>query len=108
MCDPGPADCAAPQWSWSILDCDGIVMSLPDAASPAKPRFDNRGQYSRSSILRYEKIFGEHYVSTGGAATTDDLCARLGDCLRPRARVLDVGSGIGGAAFHLARAHGRE
>ncbi len=81
-------------------------MSLPDAASPAKPRFDNRGQYSRSSILRYEKIFGEHYVSTGGAATTDDLCARLGDCLRPGARVLDVGSGIGGAAFHLARVHG--
>jgi phosphoethanolamine N-methyltransferase len=81
-------------------------MSLPDAASPAKPRFDNRGQYSRSSILRYEKIFGEHYVSTGGAATTDDLCARLGDCLRPGARVLDVGSGIGGAAFHLAQAHG--
>ena len=81
-------------------------MSLPDAASPAKPRFDNRGQYSRSSILRYEKIFGEHYVSTGGAATTDDLCARLGDRLRPGVRVLDVGSGIGGAAFHLAQAHG--
>jgi phosphoethanolamine N-methyltransferase len=88
------------------FECDGNFMSLLDAAFPAKPRFDNRGQYSRSSILRYEKIFGEHYVSTGGAATTDHLCARLGDCLRPGARVLDVGSGIGGAAFHLARVHG--
>jgi len=51
-------------------------------------------------------IFGEHYVSTGGAATTEDLCARLGASLRPGARVLDVGSGIGGAAFHLAEAYG--
>ena len=46
------------------------------------------------------------YISTGGAATTQDLCARLGSSLRPGARVLDVGSGIGGAAFHLARTYG--
>jgi phosphoethanolamine N-methyltransferase len=51
-------------------------------------------------------IFGEGYVSTGGAATTEDLCLRLGAALRPGARVLDVGSGIGGAAFHLARTYG--
>jgi phosphoethanolamine N-methyltransferase len=51
-------------------------------------------------------IFGPGYVSTGGHATTEDLCARLGSALRPGARVLDVGSGIGGAAFHLARAYG--
>ena len=31
---------------------------------------------------------------------------RLGSALRPGVRVLDVGSGIGGAAFHLARAYG--
>ena len=67
------------------------------------PKFDNHGQYSRTSILRYEMIFGAGYISTGGAATTDDLCARLGPSLRPGARVLDVGSGIGGAAFHLAK-----
>ena len=51
-------------------------------------------------------VFGEHYVSTGGAATTADLCARLGPSLRPGVRVLDVGSGIGGAAFHLAQTYG--
>jgi phosphoethanolamine N-methyltransferase len=56
--------------------------------------------------LRYEKIFGAGNISTGGHATTEDLCARLGPALRPGARVLDVGSGIGGAAFHLARAYG--
>lgn len=81
-------------------------MSLQPAASVSQPKFDNNGQYSRSSILRYEKIFGEHYISTGGAETTADLCARLGDSLRPGVRVLDVGSGIGGAAFHLAKTYG--
>src|SRR4051794_17020805 len=81
-------------------------MSLLQADAASKPKFDNNGQYSRTSILRYEKIFGEHYISTGGAETTDNLCRRLGNSLRPGARVLDVGSGIGGAAFHLARAYG--
>jgi len=81
-------------------------MTTTPAAQAARPKFDNQGQYSRASILRYEKIFGAGYVSTGGAATTDDLCARLGSSLRSGVRVLDVGSGIGGAAFHLARTYG--
>jgi phosphoethanolamine N-methyltransferase len=81
-------------------------MTTTPAGQAARPKFDNQGQYSRQSILRYEKIFGDGYVSTGGAATTDDLCARLGSSLRPGVRVLDVGSGIGGAAFHLARTYG--
>ena len=53
---------------------DGPAMSQPQAAPASKPKFDNQGQYSRTSILRYEKIFGEHYISTGGAETTEDLC----------------------------------
>jgi phosphoethanolamine N-methyltransferase len=81
-------------------------MTMTPAAPAARPKFDNQGQYSRTSILRYEMIFGPGYVSTGGAATTDDLCARLGSSLRPGVRVLDVGSGIGGAAFHLAETYG--
>jgi phosphoethanolamine N-methyltransferase len=83
-----------------------ILMTTTQTASAATPKFDNHGQYSRTSILRYEMIFGEHYISTGGAATTDDLCSRLGSSLRPGVRVLDVGSGIGGAAFHLAKTYG--
>src|SRR5215468_1196566 len=80
-------------------------MTTLQTAPAATAKFDNNGQYSRTSILRYEKIFGGGYISTGGAATTDDLCARLGSALRPGVRVLDVGSGIGGAAFHLARTY---
>src|SRR5438552_117163 len=83
-------------------------MTTLQAAPAASSKFDNNGQYSRTGILRYEKIFGAGYVSTGGQATTEDLCARLGPALRPGVRVLDVGSGIGGAAFHLARAHGAQ
>jgi phosphoethanolamine N-methyltransferase len=81
-------------------------MTTTPAAPAALPKFDNHGQYSRDSILRYEMIFGDGYISTGGAATTDDLCRRLGKALQPGVRVLDVGSGIGGAAFFLARSHG--
>lgn len=68
--------------------------------------YDNNGQYSRKSILRYEKIFGDGYVSTGGPETTQYLCSRLGNRLWPGVKVLDVGSGIGGAAFHLAKQYG--
>jgi phosphoethanolamine N-methyltransferase len=76
------------------------------AAAAASTAYDNNGQYSRSGILRYEMIFGAGYVSTGGPDTTLNLCSRLGTSLRPGVRVLDVGSGIGGAAFHLAKTYG--
>jgi phosphoethanolamine N-methyltransferase len=81
-------------------------MTTLQTAPSATTKFDNNGQYSRAGILRYEMIFGAGYVSTGGHATTEDLCKRLGSVLQEGARVLDVGSGIGGAAFHLARAYG--
>ncbi len=76
------------------------------AAPKTSPVYDNNGQYSRTGILRYEKIFGDGYISTGGPETTDTLVAKLGPALKKGVRVLDVGSGIGGAAFHLAENHG--
>ncbi len=81
-------------------------MTTTQAEPAAAPKFDNHGQYSRTGILRYEMIFGADYVSTGGAATTDDLVRPARSSLRPGVRVLDVGSGIGGAAFHLAKTYG--
>ncbi len=77
-----------------------------DATSPAN--FDNNGQYSRKGILRYERIFGDGYISTGGHDTTLYLCEKVAGALRPGVRVLDVGSGIGGAAFYLAEKYGAE
>jgi len=31
----------------------------------------------KNSVLRYEKIFGENFVSTGGIDTTKEYCALL-------------------------------
>lgn len=77
-----------------------------NAPAPSAPVYDNNGQYTRAGILRYEKIFGDGYISTGGHATTDYLVEKLGPALKPGVKVLDVGSGIGGAAFHLAKTFG--
>ena len=68
--------------------------------------YDNNGQYTRHSILRYEKIFGEGFVSSGGVKITQSFCDRLD--LPKGAKVLDIGSGLGGAAFMLADQCGAE
>lgn len=62
------------------------------------------GQYSLAAIRKYEAVYGRDFVSPGGAATTRALLGLA--AIAPGARVLDVGSGLGGAAFLLAREHG--
>src|SRR4051794_25103338 len=82
-------------------------MTVQQTADTSKSQtYDNNGQYTRKGILRYEKIFGDGYVSTGGPETTQYLCTKLQETLRPGIKVLDVGSGIGGAVFHLVREYG--
>lgn len=61
---------------------------------------DNK-QYSKRGILRYEKIFGAGYVSTGGPQTTEEFVKMLD--LQPGQKVLDVGCGIGGGDFYMAK-----
>ena len=61
-------------------------------------------QYSPLNIRRYERIFGTDFVSSGGLETTGTICYTLD--IRPGTRVLDVGSGLGGSAFHMNRVHG--
>ncbi|XP_078689244.1 uncharacterized protein LOC144920768 isoform X1 [Branchiostoma floridae x Branchiostoma belcheri] len=67
-------------------------------------QFLDAQQYTRNGILRYEKIFGYGYVSTGGPETTEEFVARLD--LLPDQHVLDVGCGIGGGDFYMAKKFG--
>ena len=61
-------------------------------------------QYAPDEIRKYEAIYGRHFVSPGGEACARECIARLE--LAPGHRVLDVGSGLGGSAFLMAREHG--
>ncbi|XP_064407981.1 phosphoethanolamine methyltransferase [Latimeria chalumnae] len=64
---------------------------------------DNK-QYSRQGILRYEKIFGRGFISTGGLETTKEFVEMLN--LQPGQKVLDIGCGIGGGDFYMAKKYG--
>uniref|UniRef100_A0A7C8Z6X3 phosphoethanolamine N-methyltransferase n=1 Tax=Opuntia streptacantha TaxID=393608 RepID=A0A7C8Z6X3_OPUST len=63
-------------------------------------RFLDTTQYKCSGILRYERVFGSGFVSTGGLETTREFVSKLD--LKPGQKVLDVGCGIGGGDFYMA------
>ncbi|KAJ7975231.1 putative Phosphoethanolamine n-methyltransferase [Quillaja saponaria] len=69
-------------------------------------RFLDNVQYKCSGILRYERVFGEGFVSTGGLETTKEFVSKLE--LKPGQKVLDVGCGIGGGDFYMAENFGVE
>lgn len=60
--------------------------------------------YSDKGSIIMEMIYAEHYLSPGGADTTKTLL-ELGD-VADGLHVLDIGSGLGGAAFYLAAGKG--
>uniref|UniRef100_UPI00358DDC03 uncharacterized protein isoform X2 n=1 Tax=Myxine glutinosa TaxID=7769 RepID=UPI00358DDC03 len=67
-------------------------------------KFLDTRQYLSNSILRYERVFGRGFVSTGGLESTKEILAPLN--LQPEERVLDVGCGIGGGDFYMAKTFG--
>ncbi|GMN46226.1 hypothetical protein TIFTF001_015402 [Ficus carica] len=69
-------------------------------------KFLDNVQYKSSGILRYERVFGSGYVSTGGHETTKEFVEKLE--LKPGQKVLDVGCGIGGGDFYMAENFGVE
>jgi len=63
--------------------------------------FLDTSQYLEASILQYESVYGEDFVSPGGREMATELIDRM--TLTPGSRVLDVGCGLGGSAFVMAR-----
>ena len=66
--------------------------------------FLDSSQYLESSILQYESIYGEDFVSPGGRELASEMIA--GMALARGSRVLDVGCGLGGSAFVMAKDFG--
>jgi phosphoethanolamine N-methyltransferase len=66
--------------------------------------FLDSSQYLESSILQYERVYGEDFVSPGGREMAREMIGRM--ALVPEARVLDVGCGLGGSAFVMASEFG--
>lgn len=81
-----------------------ILVETEINAREEKSQVLDATQYTRESILKYEKIFGKNFISTGGIESTQEIVAMLN--LKPEMKVLDIGSGIGGSAFHMAQAYG--
>jgi phosphoethanolamine N-methyltransferase len=64
----------------------------------------DQGQYSLDEIRKYETIYGRNFISPGGEATARAILGLA--ALTPNMDVLDVGCGLGGAAFLIAQTYG--
>jgi phosphoethanolamine N-methyltransferase len=64
----------------------------------------DQGQYTFDEIRKYEMIYGRNFISPGGESTARDILSLV--TLTPNMDVLDVGCGLGGAAFLIAQTFG--
>lgn len=81
-----------------------VLINMQHIPAEAHSAQLDASQYTRESILKYEKIYGHGFVSPGGLDGTREIVKLLN--LKPDMQVLDVGSGIGGSAFHMAKEYG--
>ena len=73
-------------------------------AAEVDQKFLDSKQYAQQSILDYEAVYGQDFVSPGGKSMARELIAQMG--MQPGSSVLDAGCGLGGSAFLMAREFG--
>ena len=61
---------------------------------------EEQRRYTRRSILRSEELYGPDFQSPGGRAAVDAICQEVP--MSQGVAILDLGSGLGGAAFYFA------
>lgn len=79
----------------------GSAVDTLDNHAKSKQEFLDSNQYKTNGVLRYEKIFGPGFISTGGLETTEEFVGMLD--LQVGDHVLDVGCGIGGSASYMVK-----
>ena len=75
-------------------------MAVASIESKQRQDFLDEVQYNVNGVRRYEWIFGETFLSTGGLDTSQRVLEKVS--LSPGSRILDIGSGIGGSSFLMA------
>lgn len=63
-----------------------------------------RANYNEVGLSVIEQMYGADYLSFGGIEATETLANKAG--IDGASRVLDIGCGLGGPAFHLAETRG--
>ena len=80
---------------------------IGSSAPPEVSASTEAERYTRRSILRSEQMYGRGFQSPNYPGAMDEFCALAGFSARRRGeRVLDVGSGLGGAALRFATRFG--
>uniref|UniRef100_A0A0N5A7P7 phosphoethanolamine N-methyltransferase n=1 Tax=Syphacia muris TaxID=451379 RepID=A0A0N5A7P7_9BILA len=96
--------------SQNFLDLYWVLKKsefLPEDGSESKTFRDflDKTQYTDTGIFAYEWIFGDNFISPGGAAENLKILKQLGD-LKSGQTMLDIGVGIGGGARQAAAEFG--
>jgi cyclopropane fatty-acyl-phospholipid synthase-like methyltransferase len=76
---------------------------VPNPRPPLYRSFLDTQQYSDRSIALYERVYGQGFVSPGGADKAAEILQQLH--LQSGMKVLDVGCGTGGKGTHVCLQH---